>query len=147
MVLRMALVPVAVEATTYGILAHFMLGMPFLWTFMMGFVLSAVSPAVVVPAILNISGRGYGLNKGIPTLIMSAAAVDNVINISGFGIMLGITFSKGSLVMQIFQGPVDVLIGLAYGIIFGLISLYLPNRKEHGAGTTRFTMLLVGGCV
>jgi len=146
-VLKMAIVPVAVEASTYGILAHFMLGMPFLWSFMMGFVLSAVSPAVVVPAILNISGRGYGLNKGIPTLIMSAAAVDNVINISGFGIMLGITFSTGSLTMQIFQGPIDVLIGLTYGIIAGYICLHLPNRKEEGAMVTRFVLLLVGGCV
>jgi len=147
MVLRMALVPVAVEATVYGVLAHFLLGMPFLWSFMMGFVLSAVSPAVVVPAILNISERGYGLNKGIPTLIMAAASVDNVINISGFGIMLGITFSKGSLIMQIFQGPIDVLIGLSYGIGLGLISLYLPNRKEGGCFITRFTLLLIGGCV
>jgi len=146
-VLKMAVIPVAVEASTYGILAHFMLGMPFLWSFMMGFVLSAVSPAVVVPAILNISGRGYGLNKGIPTLIMSAAAVDNVINISGFGIMLGITFSTGSLTMQIFQGPVDVLIGLAYGLVLGYICLHLPNRFEEGAHITRFTLLLVGGCV
>jgi len=146
-ILKMAIVPVAVEATAYGIMGHVILGMPLTWSFMMGFVLSAVSPAVVVPAILHISERGYGLNKGIPTLIMAAASVDNVINISGFGIMLGISFSKGSLVMQIFQGPVDVLIGLVYGVVFGLISLYLPNRKEHGAGTTRFTMLLVGGCV
>ncbi|CAL4061313.1 unnamed protein product [Meganyctiphanes norvegica] len=146
-VLKMALVPVALECTTYGVLGHLLLGMPFLWSFMMGFVLSAVSPAVVVPAILHISGRGFGLNKGIPTLIMAAASVDNVINISGFGIMLGITFSKGTLVGQIFQGPSDVLIGLAYGIGLGLICLYLPNRKEGGASITRFILLLVGGCV
>ncbi|CAL4170079.1 unnamed protein product, partial [Meganyctiphanes norvegica] len=103
LILRLAIVPVLVEALVYGIAAHVLLGMPLLWSFLMSFVLSAVSPAVVVPAILHVSDRGYGVDQGIPTLIMAAASVDNVINISGFGIMLGIAFSNGSMLAQIFQ--------------------------------------------
>lgn len=59
------------------------------------FVLAAVSPAVVVPSLLNLSDRGYGLNKGIPTLVIAAASVDDVIAITGFGVVLGIAFSTG----------------------------------------------------
>lgn len=59
------------------------------------FVLAAVSPAVVVPSLLNLSDRGYGLNKGIPTLVIAAASIDDVIAITGFGVVLGIAFSTG----------------------------------------------------
>lgn len=57
------------------------------------FVLAAVSPAVVVPSLLGLSDRGYGLNKGIPTLVIAAASVDDVLAITGFGIVLGIAFA------------------------------------------------------
>jgi NhaP-type Na+/H+ or K+/H+ antiporter len=59
------------------------------------FVLAAVSPAVVVPSLLNLSDRGYGLDKGIPTLVIAAASVDDVLAITGFGVVLGIAFTQG----------------------------------------------------
>ena len=59
------------------------------------FVLAAVSPAVVVPSLLNLSDRGYGLNKGIPTLVIAAASLDDVLAITGHGVALGIAFSTG----------------------------------------------------
>ena len=61
------------------------------------FVIAAVSPAVVVPSLLGLSERGYGLDKGIPTLVIAAASVDDVLAITGFGVLLGITFSSGRL--------------------------------------------------
>lgn len=59
------------------------------------FVLAAVSPAVVVPSLLGLSDRGYGIDKGIPTLVIAAASVDDVLAITGFGVSLGIAFSTG----------------------------------------------------
>jgi len=61
------------------------------------FVLAAVSPAVVVPSLLNLADRGYGLDKGIPTLVIAAASIDDVLAITGFGVSLGIAFSEGKL--------------------------------------------------
>jgi len=60
------------------------------------FVLAAVSPAVVVPSLLLLSEKGYGVDKGIPTLVIAASSIDDVIAITGFGVVLGITFSTGS---------------------------------------------------
>lgn len=59
------------------------------------FVIAAVSPAVVVPSLLNLADRGYGVEKGIPTLVIAAASVDDVLAITGFGVLLGISFSSG----------------------------------------------------
>lgn len=59
------------------------------------FIIAAVSPAVVVPSLLSLSERGYGLDKGVPTLVIAAASLDDVLAITGFGVLLGITFSKG----------------------------------------------------
>ena len=61
---------------------------PWQWGGTLGFVLAAVSPAVVVPGMLSLQERGYGTGKGIPTLVMAAASFDDVIAISGFGLCL-----------------------------------------------------------
>ena len=107
MVFRLAFTPCLVETTVVAVTAHFLLKMPWLWGFMMGFVLAAVSPAVVVPCLLALQEKGYGVAKGIPTLVIAAASVDDVLAISGFTILLGITFksseetSTASLVFQV----------------------------------------------
>ena len=68
---------------------------PWLWGFLLGFVLAAVSPAVVVPSLLELQEKGYGVSKGIPTLVIAAASVDDVLAISGFSILLGLAFQGG----------------------------------------------------
>ena len=55
-----------------AVAARVLLGLPWQWGFMLGFVLAAVSPAVVVSCLLNLQERGYGVTKGIPTLVIAA---------------------------------------------------------------------------
>ena len=63
---------------------------------MLGFILAAVSPAVIIPSLMSLSGRGYGVANGIPTLVIAACAADDVAAFSGFGIRVffWITFSR-----------------------------------------------------
>ena len=56
---------------------------PWIWGFMLGFVLAAVSPAVVVQCLFYLTEKGYGVDKGIPTLVIAAAGIDDVLAISG----------------------------------------------------------------
>ena len=72
------------EAAAVAILSHFVMGFPWTVGLMLGFVLAAVSPAVIIPSLMSLSGRGYGLEKGIPTLVIAACAADDVVAISGF---------------------------------------------------------------
>ena len=50
--------------------------------------LAAVSPAVVVPSMLSLTEKGLGVEQGIPTLVIAAASIDDVLAISGFGVLL-----------------------------------------------------------
>lgn len=62
------------------------------------FVLGAVSPAVVVPSMLILQAGGYGVEKGVPTLLMAAGSIDDILAITGFNTCLGMAFSSGMLV-------------------------------------------------
>ena len=93
--------PCLVETIIVGIAARiifkYVVGyeFPWLWGFLLGFVLAAVSPAVVVPSLLELQDKCLGVAKGIPTLVIAAASVDDVLAISGFSILLGLAFQGG----------------------------------------------------
>jgi len=81
-----------------------------------------VSPAVIVPSLLQLSSQGYGLDKGIPTIVIAASSVDDILAISAFGIVLGFTFSQGNnIISQLLHGPLEVLLGLTFGIVWGIL--------------------------
>ncbi|XP_076036682.1 sodium/hydrogen exchanger 9B2-like isoform X2 [Oratosquilla oratoria] len=145
MVLRLAFSPCLVETVTVAVTTHFLLGFPWQWGFMLGFILAAVSPAVVVPCLLSLCDQGYGVDKGIPTLVIAAASIDDVLAISGFGVLLGITFSTGSLEWTVMKGPLEVLLGLGYGGLMGALCWLLPYKHEKNAAILRFLVLLGGG--
>ena len=144
-VFRLAFTPCLVETLVVAIVARFLLNFPWMWGFMLGFILAAVSPAVVVPCLLQLQQQGYGVAKGIPTLVIAAASVDDVLAISGFGVLLGMNFSQGSLVWQIFKGPLEVLMGLAYGGFFGLLCWILPNKHHQSCSILQFAILVTAG--
>ncbi|XP_077999046.1 sodium/hydrogen exchanger 9B2-like isoform X2 [Glandiceps talaboti] len=143
--LRLAFTPCTVECITAAIVAYLLLGFPWDWGFMLGFVLGAVSPAVVVPSMLNLQEKGYGMDKGIPTLVIAAASVDDVLAITGFSVALGITFSTGSIVFTIFRGPIEVLVGICLGIVLGIIMWYIPHGKQTSLIGYRSLFLFASG--
>ena len=146
MVFRLAFIPCLVETTTVAVASHFLLDFPWVWGFMLGFCLAAVSPAVVVPCLLGLQDRGYGVDKGIPTLVIAAASVDDVLAISGFTILLGITFKPHQdLITIIFQGPKEVAIGLLVGMFLAFLVVFLPGKDDAKIGRFRFAVLFLGG--
>ena len=148
MVVRATFIPCFVEAAAVATLSHFILGFPWTVGCMLGFVLAAVSPAVIIPCLMSLSERGYGVAKGIPTLVISACAADDVVAISGFGIFLGITFNEDADTLQLaLHGPIEVLIGLSFGIGWGIIAQWLPPKDHSNVGFFRWLILFGGGLV
>jgi hypothetical protein len=128
-VFLLAMIPCICEGAADGLVSTFLLPLPWKWGLMLGYVLAAISPAVVIPTMLHLQKRHYGVTKGITTLIVAAASVDVVTAVSLFGVFLGLVFSEGSLVLDIFRAPIQIILGLAYGVIFGLLLWILPSRR------------------
>merc|ERR1712126_368592 len=146
MVVRATFLPCLVEAGAVALLSHYILGFPWTVGFMLGFVLAAVSPAVIIPCLMSLSGRGYGVAKGIPTLVIAACSADDVVAISGFGIFLGLTFSKGKPLWQlILHGPIEVIIGVSFGVFWGILAQWIPNKDHHHVAFFRWLILFGGG--
>lgn len=108
--------------------------------------LAAVSPAVIIPCLFQLQDEGYGVDKGIHTLVIAASTFNDIICIALFGILIGVIFSTGTLLMQVLHGPIVLALGLTYGIIWGLVCSYVPNVKHEYVVTLR-TLLLSSGCV
>ena len=142
-IMRLAFLPCLSEGIIDGIVGHFILDIPWAWSFMLGFVLSAISPSILIPGLLNLQEHGFGTNKGIPSLLIASATLDDVLSISLFGILLGIIFATGSIVFTIFRGPMEIVMGLAYGIGFGLICWQVPHRHDMKKGSRNRNRLAI----
>nr|XP_022919164.1 sodium/hydrogen exchanger 9B2-like isoform X2 [Onthophagus taurus] len=145
--IRLGLVPWGVEAVVIMLTTHFFLDLPWMWSLLLGFIVAAVSPAVVVSCLFRLRAKGYGVAKGIPTLIIAVASIDDAVSVAFFGIIKSIMFSGDSLTSQIIQGPISIVGGIAFGVLWGIISNYAPERFDPFVVPLRILMLLVGGLI
>ncbi|KHN88660.1 Sodium/hydrogen exchanger 9B1 [Toxocara canis] len=138
---RLSFIPCSVEAITIAITSYAIFRFSWLFAFALGFVLAAVSPAVVIPAMLRIAKRGYGVASGVPTVVIAAAAIDDVYAIAGFGAFISAAFSKGGIAWTVVRAPLEAVIGVMIGGIVGVILWYIPN--DHGrVHFTRVVLLI-----
>ncbi|XP_012583469.1 PREDICTED: mitochondrial sodium/hydrogen exchanger 9B2 isoform X2 [Condylura cristata] len=127
---RLSAGPCLAEACTSALLARVLLGLPWRWAFLLGFVLGAVSPAVVVPSMLLLQAGGFGVEKGVPTLLMAAGSFDDILAITGFNTCLGMAFSTGSTAFNVLRGVLEVVIGVAAGTLLGFFIQYFPSSDQ-----------------
>ncbi|XP_031633626.1 sodium/hydrogen exchanger 9B2 isoform X2 [Contarinia nasturtii] len=145
-VLRLSILPTVGEVLIIAVIAKYVLAMPFLWSFLLGFIVTAVSPNVVIDIVLWLKVEKLGLYKGIHTIIIAVTTINDVLSIFCFNVILGIIFSTGPLHHQLLQGPVGIAIGIVYGFVYGLVvSKLLPSEKSKYANGLRFTMMVFGG--
>jgi len=147
-VVRATFIPCLTEAVAVAVLSNLLLGFPWTVGFMLGFILAAVSPAVIIPCLMSLSSRGYGVAKGVPTLVIAACAADDVVAISGFGIFLGVTFSVGAPLWKlILHGPIEVIIGVSFGVFWGILAQWIPNKDHRHVAFFRWLILFGGGLI
>ena len=129
----MCFVPACFEIGGMLLLAPPLLGISLLDAAIMGAVLGAVSPAVIVPKMLKLMETGYGVKKSIPQMILAGASVDDVFVIVIFTAMTGLAQSGSFSALSFLNIPISIVLGLAVGIGcgFGLHFLFrfLPMRN------------------
>ncbi|WIA18744.1 hypothetical protein OEZ85_003434 [Tetradesmus obliquus] len=120
--LRLAFLPGVTEAIFDAGVATAVFHMPFPLALSLGFILKAVGPGLVVPAMFQLQKQGLGANKGIPSTVVIAASFDDIIAITGFSIFVNIAIATGeNAAWQIASGPLQVLFGMGGGIIAGAV--------------------------
>ncbi|KAF1487615.1 Sodium/hydrogen exchanger 9B2, partial [Pygoscelis antarcticus] len=140
--LRLSFGPCISETCTAAVLAYLFMHLPWQWGFILGFVLGAVSPAVVVPSMLILQAGGYGVEKGVPTLLMAAGSVDDILAITGFNTCLGMAFSSGSTLYNVLRGVLEVVVGIAAGGILGMFVRYFPSHDQASLAWKRSYFVL-----
>lgn len=137
----MCFLPATLEILGMVLLAPPLLGISLLDAAILGTVIAAVSPAVVVPRMLKAMEEGYGRKKSIPQMIMAGASVDDVYVIVLFTAFMGLA-KTGTLDPWAFPAiPTSILLGLAGGIASGLF-LTLLFRRFHVRDTGKTLILL-----
>ena len=137
----MCFVPASFEMLGMILLAPKIMGVSVLEAAVMGAVLAAVSPAVVVPRMVKLMEEGYGAKQGIPQLILAGASVDDVYVIVLFSTFLGMMQGKGVSAVSFINIPVSIILGIAIGLILGAaLSLYF--EKVHIRDTAKVLIIL-----
>jgi NhaP-type Na+/H+ or K+/H+ antiporter len=142
LVLVLSVVPALFEIAAVTLLGPHLLQLTYLESAILGAILGAVSPAVVVPLMIGFIERRKGVHKGIPTLVLAASAIDDVFVIVIFSVFLGIYAGQNiSIVWQLAGIPISILLGVAVGLGVGF-TLYRLFERFNPRATKRALIIL-----
>ena len=137
----MCFVPACVEMIGTIIFAPMLFGISIIDAAVMGSVLAAVSPAVVVPRMIKIMDEGYGKDKSIPQLILAGASVDDVFVIVVFTVLTAFASTGEINATDFLQIPLSIILGVLLGVIVGFL-LVLFFKKVHIRDSVKVLIIL-----
>ena len=137
----MCFVPASFELIGMILLAPKLMGLTVLEAAIMGAVLAAVSPAVVVPRMVKLMDEGYGVNEGIPQLILAGASVDDVYVIVLFSTFVGMMQGEGASILKFVNIPISIFLGIVIGLLIGVLLAYF-FKKMHIRDTSKVLIIL-----
>ena len=137
----MCFVPACFEILGMVILAPKLLGITVLEAAIMGAVVGAVSPAVIVPKMIKLMDEGYGADKSIPQLILAGASVDDVFVIVMFTAFTGLAQGTDISIQSFINIPISIVIGAVAGLLIGwLLAKFF--EKQHMRDTVKVVIIL-----
>ena len=123
------------------IFAPKLLGISILDAAIMGAVVGAVSPAVIVPKMLKLMEEGYGVRHSIPQLILVGASVDDVFVIVMFTAFTGLAQGNDVSIRSFVNIPISILLGIVTGAFIGILLAYY-FKKVHIRDTSKVIIIL-----
>lgn len=128
----MSFLPAVFEIIAFVSFAPRLLGVTRLEAAIIGAVLGAVSPAVVVPKMVFLIENRYGTNKNIPQLILAGASLDDVFVIVLFSTFVSMAQGNSAAVMDFFAIPISIILGIVLGSVAGwLLALFFETAYTH----------------
>ena len=137
----MCFLPACFEMAGMALLAPRLLGVSLLDAAIMGAVVGAVSPAVIVPRMIKVTEEGWGTDKGIPQLVLAGASVDDVFVIVMFTMFTGLAAGQGASPLALAGVPVSIVSGALAGVGLGAV-LSAFFKKFHMRDSVKVVILL-----
>lgn len=131
----MSFLPAVFEIIGYAVLAPMLFQIDFAEALLLGSVLAAVSPAVVVPRMVQLMETGYGTEKSIPQMILAGASCDDIFVIVLFSAFLSMNQGGTFEVEQLLDVPVSIVLGLLLGALIGYV-IWMFFETMHAKGNT-----------
>ncbi len=140
--LMLGFLPATCEALLVLMLAPSLLGISSMEAAILGCILAAVSPAVVVPPMIRFIEERRGEGKSIPTMVLAGASLDDVTVIVVYGILISIYSGKQvNVAWQVASIPLSILSGVGVGLVVGVLLVFLFERFDPRA--TKRTLIVV----
>jgi len=138
----LSLIPVSVEGLTVMFLSMKILGLPMIQAGILGFIIAAVSPAVLVPAMVDLIKRGLGEKKAIPQMLLTGASADDSVAIAMFTTFMGMYLGNSS---GILKNLITIPISTIVGILIGILAAITVGEISKKIKSEIFQTILVGG--
>ena len=143
-VFLLSLLPATFEILAAVILGPILFDLTFLESLLIGSVLAAVSPAVIVPEMLEMMKKEEGTTRSIPQLIMASASLDDIYVIVLFSMFLTLSLGHTTSLLPIVELPLSLLLGIGVGILIGVV-LPVMFKKIHIRDTFKVLWILAIG--
>lgn len=137
----MCFVPAVFEMIGFIVLAPPLLGVSRLDAAIMGAVIAAVSPAVIVPGMLKIISGGYGEKHKIGELILAGASVDDIFVVVVFSVLTTLAKTGDFSALSFLQIPVSVVLGILLGVAAGAVLVFI-FKKIHMRDSVKLIIIL-----
>ena len=137
-------VPATLEGFTIALMSMLLLKFSFVQGAILGFIIAAVSPAVLIPSMIDLINRRVGQDKAIPQMLLVGASADDTIAITLFTTFLGIYFNTGSISTQLLMIPVTLVLSIGVGY---LVFKLTRGIIEHVSNDYLKVMIAFGLCL
>ena len=139
--IMLCFVPALLEIIGYILLGTRLLNLSFREAAILGCVMAAVSPAVIVPRMLKLKEDGYGTSKGIPQMIMAGASADDIFVIVLFTSLMALPSDKSIDLGILWKIPCSIFLGIGIGLLFGWLFAKL-FKKVHIRDSVKIIVLI-----
>lgn len=141
--IKLSFIPGVIEGFTITYVSMKFFDFTFIQGGILGFIIAAVSPAVIVPSMLSLMDRGLGKEKNIPTLILAGASIDDVFAITIFSTFMGMySGSRVNIGLKILSIPLSIILGILAGMIVGLVLVKV--FKKCNMRDTKKVLYIIG---
>ncbi|TVR67001.1 MAG: sodium:proton antiporter [Spirochaetaceae bacterium] len=139
--IRLGFMPAVIEAAVVAVASRYIMGWDWYTAWLLGWVICAASPAVIVPMMLRLKSEGWGVDKGIPDLILAGGTASDGVAVTMFGIFLvwvvdgaagagagGAGAGGAGIALRLLDIPLQIGLGLVAGFLAGRAAVFLLSR-------------------